>query len=888
MTNPILQIFTTNSLRTLSRAQFLANRLNGSTVEPVHVLISLIEQKGSLSAKILEKTGIKLTSIKQVILEKNGLDENFKKIINQELAPPKNNNRPAQQSSALDRKNHCPDDRLTTIIKNPLFEFNSTEINKKNEKATKLIDIKLSPHLKKIIQKAISCAASFKHKYIGTEHLLFGVLELNDDFVSQILSKSNIAPSQLTRHLKNILETTSKFSEITDPFSKSSAGQNVAAKEPEAVPDRSILKFFSCDLTDEKIQQNIDPLIGREQEVDRLINILARRTKNNPLLIGDPGVGKTAIVEGLAKKITQGEVPAILARKKIITLDMGLLLAGSIYRGEFENRLKQVIEEVKANPQIILFIDEVHNIVGAGSSSGTLDAANLLKPALSKGEIRLIGATTPAEYKKFIELDSALERRFQTIFVNEPSIEETIELLGGVKKNYEKYHRVHITNEAIESAVHLSERYIKNKFFPDKALDLLDEASSQVKVKSGADPLLKKLAKFEDIKKKLIENKQLAIKEENFDQALFFKKRENEITRGILELKEKIKKSQTKMIGKITEKNVVKIVAQITNLPLSVLSLGDKQKFISLEKELKKKIIGQTEAISQVSSSIRKHLIGLADPKRPLGSFIFLGPSGVGKTELALTLARTVFDDPHALIRFDMSEFAEGFSISKLIGAPAGYVGYRESGKLTEAVKNKPYSLILFDEIEKAHPEIHNLLLQILEDGRLTDATGKEINFKNTIIVMTSNVGLNEFNRQQAIGFSSVGSQETVDFENLKEKISTELKKKFNLEFLNRIDKTIFFKPLGLSDLQKIVELQINDLAEKLTERHLGINISTSAKKFIAQYSFSPDQGARAIRKTVSDLIENPLAEKLLKDEFNKGDIVKVDYKGKKLVLEKD
>lgn len=886
MNNNILNLFTTNSLQALARADFLAHRLGSNQINPEHLLIALLEQPDSLSAKILSRVGVDITTIKEEILKKNE-NPNLIKILNQELADPVL----PGKSKRVPGQNINDQEKIMAVVKEPLATV-INELDLRNHQSRRFkknlaeIHFRISPVLEKIIQKALVCAANYNHRYLGTEHLLYGLLELNTSFVTQIFSKQKIRVEHLLPHLQNIFESTSKFSEIIRPFSPTRDRQPVKTREfAEETPEKSALDYFAIDLTDENIQKNIDPLIGREAEVRRLINILSRRTKNNPLLIGDPGVGKTAIVEGLAKRIAEAEVPTILLTKKIFTLDLGLLIAGTVYRGEFEYRLKQIIEEVKSDPNIILFVDELHTIIGAGAGAGSLDAANILKPALARGELRLIGATTPGEYKKHIEPDAALERRFQTVFVNEPSSEEAIQILEGIKKNYETYHQVNITEGAIQAAVRLSSRYLKDKFLPDKAIDLLDEAASQAKVKKSENPFFKKMAKLEKTKKLITQNKQGAVQEERFDRAIFFKEKEQEVSGLIEQLKQELTKSQGTSYGAVKSQDIAYVVAQITKLPLHLLSSDDKQKFLDLEKSLKGKIIGQDQAISQVSQIIRKHITGLANPDRPLGSFLFCGPSGVGKTALANVLAKTIFNDPGALVRFDMSEFAESFNLSKLIGAPAGYVGYRESGKLTEAVKNKPYSLVLFDEIEKAHPDVYNILLQVLEDGRLTDATGKEINFRNTIIVMTSNVGTNELSQAHPIGFGA--NQATDNFQRLKEKIEQELKKKFNPEFLNRVDATVIFRPLTSNDLKKIVDLQMNELSSKLLEKNISILISPKAKDFIVSQAFNPDEGARSIRKAVADLIENPLAEALLRDEFGEGDTVRVDLKERKLTLEK-
>ena len=661
------------------------------------------------------------------------------------------------------------------------------------------------------------------------------------------------------------------------------------------------LDFFATNLTSKKNQKRIDPVIGREIEIERLIHILSRRTKNNPILLGPPGVGKTAIVEGLAKKISQAQVPDILINKKIFSLDLSLLIAGAIFRGDFENRIKEVLREVKANPSAILFIDEIHNIIGAGSNPGSLDAANILKPSLARGEIRCIGTTTPAEFKKYIEPDAALERRFQPIYINEPDSETTLSLLDGVRKIYEKYHGVLIAPGAIQAAVELSQRYIQDKFLPDKAIDLIDEAASKIKVQKRKSKTYFEIKALEEKLEKTKKTKLETIKEEDYLQAIEYKNKESKILNQLATLQEKQSKEEKIILGKIDKKEIAEVVSEITKVPIKDLVLEEKERLLNLEKILEKRIVGQTEAIEEIVKCIRRSQTGLASPNRPKGSFIFIGPSGVGKTELAKVMAEKIFSKKEALIRIDMSEFAEAINISKLIGSPPGYVGYRESGKLTDAIKNQPYSLVLFDEIEKAHPEVLNLLLQVLEDGFLTDATGRKINFRNTIIVMTSNIGTAALNKQAKIGFEgsrpfSMSSQElqksdghqteeSREYQEIKEKILKDLKNYFRLEFLNRIDKTIVFRPLNLKNLEQIVDLQIKELEQRCLEKNIKLKLLPKARKFIAQTSFSPDTGARAIRQAIQDLIEAPLAEGFLKGEFNDGDLVKIENKENSIFL---
>ncbi|MBI4090387.1 MAG: ATP-dependent Clp protease ATP-binding subunit, partial [Candidatus Kerfeldbacteria bacterium] len=674
----IINKFTTHLKNTLQHAAALALELNNRFINPEHLLYGLAESKGGIAFEILNRAGFNINRLKSSIRERNDTTAS----------------------------------RLS------------------------ISDLRFSLPAKRALEKAVLIASQYEHKYVGTEHLLWGILEINDTTIEKVVMEHNLNPKETKQHLQLVLRSTSKFPDISGFF------EGVRDSEPTVAPatrDRqkaNALDFFATDLTNVTLQKKIDPVIGREREIERLIHILARRTKNNPVLIGDPGVGKTAIVEGLAKKIMKREVPDALLNKRILTLDLALVVAGTIYRGEFESRLKQIIDELKADPNIILFIDELHTIVGAGSASGSMDAANILKPALAKGTIRVIGATTLDEYKKHIEGDAALERRFQPIFVSEPSAEETVTILKGIRQNYEKYHRVSISDEALTAAVDLSERYIQDKFLPDKAIDLVDEAASKVKVEAKGTANGRKIRLLEDELQSVRAKKQQAVSHEDFDHALTLKTQEAMLETKLEKLRQREFRALPPNVGAIGQREVAEVVARITGVPLTDVVKVERDRLLNLEKLLKEKIVGQDEAIHAIADAIRRSRAGLANPNRPIGSFIFLGPSGVGKTETAKEIARRVFGDENALIRIDMSEFGESFNVSKLIGAPAGYVGYREGNKFTDQVKHRPYSVVLFDEIEKAHPDVFNILLQVLEDGHLTDATGKRVNFKNTIIVM--------------------------------------------------------------------------------------------------------------------------------------------------------
>ncbi|HEX9502772.1 MAG TPA: ATP-dependent Clp protease ATP-binding subunit [Patescibacteria group bacterium] len=732
---------------------------------------------------------------------------------------------------------------------------------------------KLSSNLREVIEKAAIIASRYQYQFIGTEHFLYGITDMDNDEAKSILLGLKVSVLELRKNLLSIFENVSRFPDLLNvdeqPELPTTSEKN--SKTPA-------LDYFTTDLSKKAMKGKIDPVIGRKNEIERLISILNRRTKNNPVLIGEPGVGKTAIVEGLALAIAKQEVPDTLIDKKILTLDMALVVAGSMFRGEFEQRLKQVIDEVKDNAHIILFIDELHTIVGAGATTGSLDAANILKPALARGEIRVIGATTLAEYKKHIEHDAALERRFQPILVEEPSMEESVEILMGLRDNYEKHHNVVITDDAIKAAVDLSTRYLTDRFLPDKALDLIDETAASTKMINTKTRNIRVVKKIEAELKRLEEEKTKAVMLQDFTTALHLKSQEDKLKKQRQEyLKTLNRKGATNI--EITSEDIGRTVSNITKIPLTKLLKSESKKLIGLEKVLQARIVGQDEATKVISSAIRRSRAGITSPSRPIASFLFLGPTGVGKTETAKALAEEVFENKDALIRVDMSEFMERHNVARLIGAPAGYVGYEEGGRLTEEIRKKPYAVILFDEIEKAHPDVFNILLQIMEEGQLTDASGKRVNFRNTVIIMTSNIGMSDLTRASAsIGFANDRASEIVDdirkkadadYDRVKENVLGSLRQAMRPELLNRIDKIVVFRPLGMEEIKKIVNLELNYLMDRiLKQQNITLTFDKDVVKFLAEKSYDPAQGARLIRRKVQELIEDPLAEKLITGEI--------------------
>ncbi len=739
----------------------------------------------------------------------------------------------------------------------------------------------LTKQAKTIIEESFLTANRFAHRFVGTEHMLYAMLGHESSQACLVLKNLGVNIKKLKKQIQFLFEQSQKapmmfddnnISEGFDTDAPPGVFTEPMSQGPNTKP-ASLIDQFAIDITAMAVKNNLDPVIGRASEIERLIQILNRRTKNNPVLIGEAGVGKTAIVEGLAQKIVSEDVPDMLINKRIYSLDLPMLIAGTKYRGEFEDRLKKLIDEVIKSKNIILFIDELHMMVGAGSAEGAMDAANILKPALARGELQIIGATTTEEYRKFIEKDSALERRLQSIMVDESSIDHSIQILKGLKNTQQIHHNVQITDDAIEAAVRFAKRYINDRQLPDSAIDLLDEAASAASIKQSFSDRtgIKEVEKKLD---KVIFAKDQAVANQDYEKAAGLRDKEQKLKQEIAKIQKKNQQISKSKQSQITATEIAEVVARWTKIPVQKLITSQKDKYLNLEKKIGKFIINQEEAISAIASTIKRSRTGISNPNRPLGSFIFLGPTGVGKTELAKVLAREIYESEDALIKIDMSEFMERHNASQLIGAPAGYVGYDDGGKLTEMVRRKPYSIILFDEIEKAHPDVFNILLQILEDGELSDAKGKKVNFKNTIIIMTSNLGLKEFNRHAKIGFETDFETEKISYDDIKSIVLKEIKNHFKPEFLNRVDKTIVFQPLDKESLAKIIDLQIKELIDRLLEKNIKLKVGHSAKEQILSIGFDPENGARPIRRTIQQMIEDPLAEGLLDGNFSEGDTI--------------
>ena len=813
----MMQRFTDDAQRVLSLAQEAALELGHDYVGTEHVLIGLTKVKNGVAAKALEEIG---------------------------------------------------------LVTEDIFEAVEEHVGRGNKKAT---SIYMTPRVKHVLELAIQVANQMNHNYVGTEHILLGLLSDGSGVAVAILRAMNIRSNDVVEAIRSILG--------------SNKGSNNGGQEGiNSNNDLGELSDFATDLNESAKQGKIDPVIGRDTEIQRVIQILSRRTKNNPVLIGEPGVGKTAIAEGLAQRIVTGNVPEILRNKRIISLSIGSMLAGAKYRGEFEERLKKAIDEVQQHDDMIIFIDEIHTLVGAGATEGAMDAANILKPALARGEFQVIGATTLDEYKKHIEKDAALERRFQPVQVGEPNEEDALEILKGLRDRYEAFHKAKITDEALTAAVSLSSRYITDRFLPDKAIDVVDEAASKVRMKVfSAAPDVKAL---EDRLNTVKKEKEAAVTSQDFEKAAELRDEEQSLLKEIGDKKSIAKeKSDQKLI--VTEEDIAAVVAQWTGIPVAKIAEEESETLLHLEEELHKRVVGQDEAVTAVAKAVRRARAGLKDPKRPIGSFLFLGPTGVGKTELARALASSLFGDESAMIRLDMSEYMEKHTVSRLVGAPPGYVGYEEGGQLTDAVRRKPYSVILLDEVEKAHADFFNILLQVLDDGRLTDSQGRTVDFRNTVIIMTSNLGAKALHKNSPeLGFlaakksdSNVDENKGIDFKEAKKSVMDAVKRHFRPEFLNRIDEMIVFHPLTEEDLKEIVTILMSDVTKRLEERDLQLEISPEAMQLLIKEGSDFTMGARPLKRAIQRLIEDPVSDLILKGDAKEGKIINADAKDNDLVV---
>lgn len=738
----------------------------------------------------------------------------------------------------------------------------------------------MTPRTKNIIETSLYESQKNGQDYIGTEHILLALLGVDDCVAVRLLEKSGVSVQDLRQDILSFLASTPSNREEIDKNSRFGSAEGNSSGSDTA----PTLKNFGRDLTALAKEGKIDPVIGRESETDRVIQILSRRTKNNPCLIGEPGVGKTAVVEGLAERIISGNVPENLRNKRIITLDIAAMIAGAKYRGEFEERFKNVMEEVRKNSNIILFIDEIHTLIGAGAAEGAVDAANIIKPALARGEMQVIGATTISEYRKHIEKDAALERRFQSVMVGEPSREESVQILKGLRDKYEAHHKLKISDEAIEAAVNLSSRYIADRFLPDKAIDLIDEAASRLRITAHTSP--DDLKEIEQKLQSIAHEKEEAISAQNFEQAAHLRDEEQKIKVEYDNRKNEWERSQTGKDISVSASDIADIVTQWTGIPVNKLLEEENEKLLHLDELLKARVIGQDAAVTAVSRAIRRGRMGLKDPKRPVGSFIFMGPTGIGKTELAKALAEVMFGDSSAMIRLDMSEYMEKHSVSKLIGSPPGYVGYEEGGQLTEKIRRRPYSVVLFDEIEKAHPDVFNILLQVLEDGVLTDSQGRHVDFRNTILILTSNVGASELNATKSLGFTSGNSTASED-EKRREKMLSALKSTFRPEFLNRIDDIIIFNSLGQEEIESIALLMLKDVIQRIEGLGIHIQFDASVPTLLAKEGFDENYGARPLRRAVVRLVEDAISTEILEGKIHAGDTVWAHAENGKLQFEK-
>ncbi len=804
--------FTDRARRVIVLAQEEARGLEHNYIGTEHLLLGLIHEGDGVAAKAMEMTGIKLEDARAAVVELIGEGE-----------------KPVE--------GHIP----------------------------------FTPRAKRVFELSFREALQLGHNYIGTEHLLLGLLKEGDGVAAQVLHKLNADPAKIRKAAMQLLQGYQ-----TQGDGREAVGTGGAPMRDKERGNSALLEQFGTNLTQSAREGKLDPVIGRKNEMERVMQVLSRRTKNNPVLIGEPGVGKTAVVEGLAQAIVRGDVPETIKEKQIYSLDMGSLVAGSRYRGDFEERLKKVLKEIRTRGDIIVFIDELHTLVGAGAAEGSIDAAQMLKPMLARGELQTIGATTLDEYRKHIEKDAALERRFQPVKVDEPTLEETVGILKGLRDRYEAHHRVVITDEAIEASATLADRYVSDRFLPDKAIDLMDEAGARLRIRRMTAP-----PEIRDLDEQISEvrhAKETAIDNQDFERAASLRDEEQKLTQKRENTEAKWRGAGETEILEVTEEEIAQVLAMATGIPVVKLTQTETTKLINMEDELHKRVVGQTEAVKALAQSIRRSRAGLKDPKRPGGSFIFAGPTGVGKTELAKTLAEFLFGDEEALIQLDMSEFSEKHTASRLFGAPPGYVGYDEGGQLTEKVRRRPFSVVLFDEVEKAHPDIFNSLLQILEEGHLTDSQGRKVDFKNTVILMTTNLGTRDINKGVLTGFQSSAAL-THDYDRMKAKVNEELRQHFRPEFLNRVDEVVVFPPLTKDDIKTIVDLMIGRLRLRMQEQDMGLQITDEARELLAERGYDPVLGARPLRRVIQRDIEDAMSERILFGTIKPGDVVTVGVK---------